>query len=640
MGGGFPIGRPPPFLSADLQRDNFAARTGRVASGSSGDFAVQTGGSSRVLTRMLRLSWEYRWSCIAVLSLQAVLLALGLGGLWAAGLGIDYVAYKLDAANPPPVWPIGISIPEHWQPWRVLGMVAGGIVGLALIRAVLNYSYHVAQAFLVQRRIVVRLRAAVYEKMQRLSFRFFDLHASGTLINRVTTDVQGVRLFVDGVLIQTFLMALTLGVYCVYMMSIHAGLTAACLAPTPVLLALSLSFSRRVRPLYVESRRLVDEMIRMLSESMQGISVVKSFAREPEFRDRFGAASDAVRSQGGVIAARIAFYTPLIGFVSQLPLAILLVYGGWLAIRGDIALGSGLVVFAGVLQQFSGQVSNVAGIANSAQQSLNAARRVFEVLDADEDVREADDCVHPERIAGAVEFREVSFAYEHPEPVLRDITFKVAAGERIGVFGETGAGKSTLLSLIPRFFDATSGEVLVDGVPARQLALRELRQACGLVFQEAFLFSTTVAANIAFGHPTATFKQIERAACVASADGFVRALPHGFETVINEEGANLSGGQRQRLALARAVLLDPPILLLDDPTAAVDPETEAEIFDALERAMRGRTTFLVTNRVSALRRMDRILVLNRGRLIGDGVPAELGRRPGPYRNAVELQSAV
>ncbi len=592
-----------------------------------------------LLKRMLALSWRYRWSCLAILGLQAVLLTLGLAGLSATGLGIDFVRHTLDPTTRAPSWPLTLPALTRASPMTTLCLIAGCIFLLALACAVLNYLYHMTQAFLVQRRLVVDLRNEVYEKLQRLSFTFFDANASGSLINRVTGDVQSVRLFTDGVLIQGFIMTLSLMVYCIYMIRIDPWLTAACLAPTPFLGWLSIVFSRTVRPLYLENRKLMDELILFLSESVQGIQVIKTFARRNEFNAAFAARSERVRNQAQFIGNRVAFYTPLIGAVSQLPLVILLLYGGWLVVSDRLALGSGLVVFAGVLQQFSGQVGNLASVANSVQQSLNAARRVFEVLDMPQDIRSAPDARKLDRVMGEIEFRNVTFGYTPGEPVLRDVSFHIPRGAKIAVFGATGAGKSSLLSLIPRFFDPDQGAVLVDGYNVRTLKLGQLRRSCGLVFQETFLFSNTVAANIAFGHPEATAEQIERAARVASAHEFIIALPKGYDTVLGEYGADLSGGQRQRLAIARAILLQPAVLLLDDPTAAVDPETEAEILGALEPAMEGRTTILVTNRFSAMQKMDRILVLDRGCLTHMGTHDELIRQPGPYRNAALAQMA-
>jgi ATP-binding cassette subfamily B protein len=309
-------------------------------------------------------------------------------------------------------------------------------------------------------------------------------------------------------------------------------------------------------------------------------------------------------------------------------------------IAGELPLGTGMVVFAGLLQQFSGQISNVAQIANTIQQSLVGARRVFEVLDAPVEIVSQP---HPKPLPharGEIRFENVSFGYNGADdPELRDISFEARAGECLAILGATGSGKTTLLSLIPRFYDPLRGRVLIDGADVRELDLDDLRRNVGLVFQESFLFSNTVAANIAFGHPFATREEIEQAARIAAAHEFIITLPRQYDTLLGEGGKDLSGGQRQRLAIARALLLNPAILLLDDPTAAVDPETEKEILSAIENAMRGRTTFIVANRISTLRRANRIIVLEHGQIVQTGTHDELMHVNGPYRRTAEVQFA-
>jgi len=333
----------------------------------------------------------------------------------------------------------------------------------------------------------------------------------------------------------------------------------------------------------------------------------------------------------------VSLFSPAVGFLTRVNMMVLLGYGGWLVVHDRLPLGAGLVVFAGLLEQFSGQVNNVATIVNSVQQSLIGARRVFEILDAPVEVKSAPDALRRPKLAGAVRFAQASFAYDGAETVLHDVDLEVQPGQCVAILGATGSGKSVLMSLIPRFFDATSGRVLLDGVDVRRLDLDEVRRNIGIVFQESFLFSNTVAANIAFGHPDATRKQVEKAAKIAAAHDFILALPQGYDTLLGEGAQTLSGGQRQRLAIARAVLLEPAIMLLDDPTAAIDSETEHEIFEALDRAIAGRTTFIVAHRLSTLRRADFIIVLEDGRIVQRGTHEELMKVPGPYLRVANLQ---
>ena len=630
--------------------------------------AGEEASSGALILRLLALAWNYRVGVLVTLGLQLVLLTLTLSGLGLLGLGIDVIGHAFDpltaenpAGNKPPNWPLGTQPPAEWTAMQEVGLVAAGIAAVALFRFVIEAlsAFWIAQ--LVQN-IVVSLRTRVYDKLQRLSFRFFDANESGSIINRVTGDVQAVRMFVDQVLVNVLLMTISLVFFTGYMLSLHVRLTLVCLATTPLLWFLTAWFSRVVKPAYRENRRLFDSAVRVLAENATGVHVVKGFARQREEVTKFAAANDAVGEHRRRIFRNVSIFVPLISFLPQLNLVILLLYGGWIYLHDpDFTLGT-LVVFSGLLQQFSSQVGNVAQLANAVQQSLTGAARVFEILDTPLDIPERDDPVplpgggtgsardapaaaaaaECGQLRGAVTFEGVTFRYgaDDDPPALGDVSFHAPAGSLTAILGATGAGKSTLLSLIPRFYDPAAGRILLDGVDLRDLKLDELRQSIGLVFQESFLFSNTVAENIAFGHPDASPEQVERAARIASAHGFVTDdLEHGYASVLTEGGNNLSGGQRQRLAIARAVLLDPPVLLMDDPTAAIDPETENVILAAMASAMENRTTFVVAHRLSTLRRADQILVLERGRIVERGTHEELMAHGQHYATAALTQTA-
>lgn len=612
-----------------------------------------------LIRRMLGLVWIYRAGCIKVLILNLLLLALGMYGLGLMGVGVDFIRYHLLADTiphnslpatvvKPPQWPLGLKPPDTWTPMAVLSVLAGAILLFAGIRARVNFLTAVETNKLVQGKIVVDLRARVYDKMQRLSFSFFDTNPSGSLINRVTGDVQSVRMFVDDVVLQVITLLLSLAMYIAYMIRINPSLTAACLASTPLLWTLTARFSRTVGPAYNENRSLFDRLILMLSENLQGVHVVKGFARQPEEIAKFEKMNNRVRDQQFWIFKKISTYQPVIHFMTHVNIIIMLIYGGYLVMRYEeapdaaaaaaVGLSIGqLLVFAGLLQQFSGQVANFTNIANSIQQSLIGAQRVFEVLDAPLKITSPFDPVRCGRCRGEVSFDNVTFSYLKQEPVLSNVSFTVRPGECAAILGQTGSGKTTLLSLVSRFYDPDSGRVMIDGIDVRNMDVDELRRNIGIVFQESFLFSNTVAANIAFGHPEADRERTEKAAKIACAHDFIMEMPKGYDTILHESGANLSGGQRQRIAIARALLLEPPILLMDDPMAAIDPETEKEIMKAMENAMEGRTTFIVAHRLSTLRRADKVIVLKKGRIIQHGTHEELMQIKGQYSMAAQLQ---
>lgn len=595
---------------------------------------------------MCGLAWAWRSQVLRCVLLQLILLALALSGLGLLGLGIDVIGHAFDPiseANPdgnkPPNWPFDLTPPQDWAAMSKVGFVGGLIFAVAAVRFVLDRTSNIWIALLVQD-IVVKLRTDVYDKLQRLSFRFFDANESGSIINRVTGDVQAVRMFVDQVLIQVLMMAVSLTFFTAYMFSLHVTLTLACLATTPLLWLLTGYFGRVVKPAYRKNREQFDDAIRIVSENAQGVHVVKGFARQQEEIEKFTQANTKIVDLASWIFWRVSVFVPLIGFIPQLNLVILMVFGGWIYIHDPSFTIGMLVVFSGLLQQFSGQVGNIAQLTNSVQRSLIGATRVFEILDAPLDVQSPDMPTRHGRPRGDLKFDCVSFGYADGTEALSEIDFEVRAGQVVAILGATGAGKSTLMSLIPRFYDPTRGRITLDGVDLKQYELDALRHSIGMVFQESFLFSNTVAENIAFGHPSATREQIERAARIACAHDFItQDLEQGYDTLLSEGGSNLSGGQRQRLAIARAVLLDPPVLLMDDPTAAIDPETEHEILEAMGDAMKNRTTFVVAHRLSTLRRADLVLVLEKGRLVEVGTHTELMGTGGHYRDAADMQSA-
>ncbi len=572
-----------------------------------------------------------------MLLLQAILMASAVLLVQIGGLAIDVIRFHAGATELVPELPFGLTFPTAWSPMTQASSLAVAMMVVAIVRAILNFVYALVSATLVHRKIVVDLRAEVYAKLQRLSLGFYNDQPAGTIINRVTGDVQAARTFIDGVLIQLSVLAMSLVFYLTYMIRIDPMLTLVCLATTPIVWWSSIRFSQVVRPMYDQTRRLFDTLVLRVAESVDGVMVIKSLGRQQAEIDRFNEANDNVQDQQQEVFRRVSRFGPTIQLLTQVNLIVLLIYGGYLVSLDRLPLGAGLIVFAGLLQQFSNQVGNLSGLAGTIQQSLTGARRVFEVLDAPEDVTAPVDPWIPVSVRGEIKLAGVWFEYVTGTPVLKDVSLHVKAGERIAILGAVGQGKSTLLSLITRFYDPQCGVVEVDGVDVRRWELKKLRRSIGLVLQEPLLLSNSIGANIAFGCPDATREQVRMAARLAAAHDFIEETPDGYDTMLGEYGMSLSGGQRQRLALARALLTDPAILLLDDPVSAIDPETEHEIMQTMNEASKGRTTLIVAHRLSTLRGADRVIVLDRGEILQSGSHDQLMREDGPYRLVAESQ---
>jgi ATP-binding cassette subfamily B protein len=591
----------------------------------------------RPLVRLLGLAWSYRGASALFIGAQVLRLLLGLCAIRLSGLAVDVARHALDDSSPAPRWPFAWTPPAGLDASGALIGISVGVLAVAAVRALVGYRTALGVGRLLHLRLVPQLRTRVFNRMARLSFRFFDENASGSIINRLTGDVQLVRSFMDGALFPLVGVVLSLAIAIGYMVRSHPLLTAACFAPAPVVWFISYRFSRWALPAYRAGRVLSDDLVLAMSEGVAGIQVTKMFGNEVPELERFRRRNRAIVERQRAVTERVSRFGPTVAFLSRVNVIILLVAGGSLVASGGMTLGD-LIVFAALLQQSSDQIAATTGIMNTLQQSLAAAARVFEVLDTPLTIASPTTAPQLPPVRGEIRFAGVSFAYDEGRPVLHNINFQVAAGKHVAIFGATGAGKSTLLELIPRFHDVSAGQVLIDEVDVRMFDLAMLRRSIGPVFQENVLFRCSIAENIAFGHPEASREQIERAARGAGVHEFITGLPAGYDTLVEEGAANLSGGQRQRIAIARALLPEPAILLLDDPTSAVDAETEHEVMEALTEAIRGRTALIVAHRLTTLRRADQILVLQDGRIVQRGTHEQLIAEPGVYLQAASLQA--
>ena len=486
-------------------------------------------------------------------------------------------------------------------------------------------------------RFVFDLRKVLVEKLSRLPLAFYNEAQTGDLLSRVSADVDAVQDVVvngtDNLVANLFRIVGVAVIFCC--LNLKLGL--ATVAPILLVGVLLRMFNKQVKPIYATSRKQLGSLTARLGDMLNGIRVVKSFARELEENKAFLKFNEAYLGTNleGIKKRSVLF--PIVGFVLSFTNTILLCFGGWLIVQGQFTLG-GLVAYRTYGRYFYGPMDNLTQINDMVQRAIAAGTRIFEVLDAKETVVDMPHAL-PVRSVSGIEFRDVSFHYGERESALLDVSFSVEPGQRVALVGESGAGKSTIFSLMARLWDPSEGQVLIDGRDLRDLSLRDLRQQVVCVPQDTFLFATTVAENIRFGRPGASDDDVREAAIASNAHEFIVRLPEGYETVVGERGMKLSGGQRQRISVARAFLAQGSVLILDEATSAVEPESERLIYESLQRLLEGRTALIATHRLSTIRGADLILVLNRGRIVERGRHYELMRLNGLYASMVGQQEA-
>ena len=478
------------------------------------------------------------------------------------------------------------------------------------------------------------MREGLYAHLLRLSFGFYDRHQTGQLMSRATVDLQSVRFFLGFGLIFFFQHVLTVVSVMAVLFVYEWRLSLIALAITPVIVAIAYRYSHVSHPVLREVQQKLGDVATVTEESIVGVHVVKAFAQEDRRQAQFERASGAVFEQTVRAFRQRALYVPLLSFLPLLAQGAVLLAAGRMVVNGSLGLDE-FFVFNLLLAMLIVPLRSLGMWIGQAQRATASGERIFEVMDEPEGVDDRPGAGELAPGPGEIRFEGVSFGYAADRPVLEEIDLELAPGRTVALIGHTGSGKTTLAALVPRFYDATEGRVLVDGVDIRDVTRRSLRREIGVISQDPFLFSASVRENIAFGVLDATEERVERAARAAQAHEFVLELPHGYDTVIGERGITLSGGQRQRLAIARALVIDPRILILDDATASVDATTEARIRDGLAEAMRGRTTIIIAHRLSTIALADEIVVLEHGRIAARGTQAELLTTSPVYREIHE-----
>ncbi len=535
-------------------------------------------------------------------------------------LGLDLASMQVDLDNAP----------------RALAIGGITIVVFAIARGIFTFTQTYMSQTLSQN-IAFELRNDLFAKIQRLSFSYHDRNRTGQLMIRATDDVERLRVFIgQGLLMALQSFILLTGTLTILMIT-NFRLTLVMLPTLPIAFILFMVFGRIAMPLFAEVQKRLSSVNNILQENLAGLKVVKAFTSEAREANRFGKSIDHLLEQRITISRFFSFLFPLIFLVANLGQAAILYYGGLQIIDGTFTLGewqkfSLYLVFVFIPM---GQLGMIISMMAQASASAN---RIFEILDAKNEVESKPGAMALGKVNGRIQFNNVSFRYfKSGEDVLSDLNFTAEPGQTIALLGATGSGKSSIINLIPRFYDASEGSILIDEHDIRDVTIESLRQRIGIVLQETTLFSGSIRENIAFGKPDATTDEVVAAAKAAAAHDFIIQFPDGYETAVGERGSTLSGGQKQRIAIARALLVNPQILILDDSTSSVDLNTEYEIQKALDKLMEGRTSFVIAQRISTVLNADQILVLEAGRIVDSGIHEELMERSAIYAEIYHSQ---
>lgn len=520
------------------------------------------------------------------------------------------------------------------QHYEKLGILLLIMIGVTLVRSLLRFTFLMCFESSSQG-LVYDMREEAYRKLMKEDFDFFNKNRTGDLMSRQTGDMDAVRHMVSHVIYFSFENILVFLMALVMIFSVNVKMALCMLIVLPFTLAVTLSQRRHIKPAFDRVRDCFSSLNAFAQETIAGNRVVKAFAKEDYELEKFDRENDGYRDAQLNAASIWMKYIPMFEILSQCLTIILMIMGGFMVIDGEMTIGN-MVTVNGYLWMLNSPLRQAGWIINDLQRFLTAIEKIYKVYTTEPDIKQPEHVVEKRKLKGSVTFDHVNY-YTNDDTVLKDISFHVEPGQTVGIIGATGSGKSSLVNLICRFYDVNQGRVLVDDIDVRNLNLQTLRGNIGIAMQDVFLFSDTIEGNIAYGNPDCTFEQVQAAAKIANADEFIREMPEGYDTIIGERGVGLSGGQKQRISLARAILKDPSIIILDDTTSAIDMETESMIQNELKKISDERTVFIIAHRISSIIHADQILVLDNGRLVERGTHEQLLAKKGYYSTVFHHQ---
>ena len=520
------------------------------------------------------------------------------------------------------------------QHYEKLGILLLIMIGVTLVRSLLRFIFLMCFESSSQG-LVYDMREEAYRKLMKEDFNFFNKNRTGDLMSRQTGDMDAVRHMVSHVIYFSFENILVFLMALVMIFSVNVKMALCMLIVLPFTLAVTLSQRRHIKPAFDRVRDCFSSLNAFAQEAIAGNRVVKAFAKEDYELEKFDRENDGYRDAQLNAASIWMKYIPMFEILSQCLTIILMIMGGFMVIDGEMTIGN-MVTVNGYLWMLNSPLRQAGWIINDLQRFLTAIEKIYKVYTTEPDIKQPEHVVEKRKLKGSVTFDHVNY-YTNDDTVLKDISFHVEPGQTVGIIGATGSGKSSLINLICRFYDVNQGRVLVDDIDVRNLDLQTLRGNIGIAMQDVFLFSDTIEGNIAYGNPDCTFEQVQAAAKIANADEFIREMPEGYDTIIGERGVGLSGGQKQRISLARAILKDPSIIILDDTTSAIDMETESMIQNELKKISDERTVFIIAHRISSIIHADQILVLDNGRLVERGTHEQLLAKKGYYSTVFHHQ---